>query len=154
MMFADLDPFIAIAIAIGWAIVSAFFRKKKDADEWAEWDKRETKPGPQTLDPFPMPFPQLGKPKPPPPREEPEGPQRELSHVGRHAEEAMAQAHREQERARERLKQLADRVRPTAPAVAHIYGAHPILQKLRRREGIREAVVASVILGPPKALEN
>lgn len=153
-MFADLDPFVAIAIAIGWAIVSAFFRKKKDADEWAEWDKREGKPAPETLDPFPPPLPQIGKPKPPPLRQEPEGPKREPSNVWRHAQEAMAKAHREQERARERLKQLEAKVRPTAPAVAHNYQAHQITQKLRRRDGMREAVLASVIIGPPKALEN
>ena len=153
-MFADLDPFIAIAIAIGWAIVSAFFRKKKDADEWAEWDKRETKPAPETLDPFPMPLPQLGK-KPPPLRQEPEieGGQRKLSNVWGHAQEAMAQAHREQERARERLKQIEARVRPVAPSVSQERRAHAIIRKLRGREGMREAVLASVILGPPKALD-
>lgn len=172
-MFADMDPIIAIAIAIGWAIISAIFRKKKDADEWAEWEETNTKPqpkpprehapGPHTLDPFPT-FPMPPRiprkeAKPPPVEEhvpETEGPARQLSNVWGHAQEALAKAHRDQDRARERLKQLESKVRPTPAAAAHHkqHSAHRIVAKLRRPDGIREAVLASVILAPPKALEG
>lgn len=154
MMFADLDPLIAIAFAIGWAIISALFKKKKDAEDWAEWDERPAAP-PVILPPAPRSSPVIPTTATAthPAIQDEEGPQVELTHVWQHAGQAMAQAHREQERARERLRQLEQKLAPTPPAAAHHSPRHQLAAKLRRRENLRETILATVILGPPKALE-
>lgn len=203
---SGLESLITIAIFLGIAVVSAWLKRKQQADDDTEtWPAEPHRPTPPARPLTPTPRPQVPRPtkpasweeelrkllegdepapQPPPvivyetprPRPPPAAPPpvpRRAPVIIREADDEMerglpvhlpslTQSGQAYKRASqldvsmaEHLRQISEKVTTHAPAMKRLPPAlHPAFALIRNRASLQSAIVASLILGPPKALEG
>lgn len=181
-MLAELN-IIGIIIAIVVAIVASLLKKKQPDEEWelppelkpkrdqpaqppkvSRWEEelrrvlQEQPAPPPIVRPAPPPIPQMEEYQ----HSSDEGAQEEPAtarlHTFTEATENYAHASSLLQRTQEQLHQLHGPThRATAPATVRHAEPTPevreLLKMLRQPQGVRAAILAGVVLGPPRALE-
>jgi hypothetical protein len=181
MKFAALEPILAILVAVGWFIVKALLDRRRDADEWTEMElPRPTRPAPspppppihRTLPQGPRPAnvppptkPQAPRPPQPPPviRRQPvlvteeEGPLRPDLATLKDSQESYARALHLQETIASRLSAIDQQTSAPKATQPHVHFRSPaasnVVRAFRNPNTIRQAILAQLVLNPPKALE-
>lgn len=166
---AALDPIVAIIVGVGWFIVKALMNRRNEMDSWDEFEQPRPKSAPTIPAPPPAPSssptPPVIRPAPviivqaPPPV------------IPKPAPVVIQQAERarleESRRAYERAAAIDDAVAKRLSAIDETVTKHKRATAQRRRDGVedviaklrnpataRNAVLAAVILNPPKSMES
>lgn len=155
---AALDPIIAILVAVGWFIVKALLNRSADVESWEEFERK-----PQPVPP-PEPPPVIARkqqplppplPVPPPViAQEQEGPYRVMGQLAE-SRRAHERATHLEESVAAQLAAVGARVTKHKPSSARIriHAMEDLVRTFRKPATLRQAVIASIILNPPKSLE-
>lgn len=165
---AALDPIVAIIAGVGWFIVKALMNRRNDMDSWDEFEQ----PRPKSAPPLPAPAPAPSSPPAPPvirpapviivqapppviPKPAPVVIQQPDLARMEESRRAYERAARIDDAVAKRLSEIDETVakHKRATAQKRRNGVEDVIATMRNPATARNAVLAAVILNPPKSME-